>query len=329
MTNTNEITSPRESISIRDIGNLSIVELLVLQKLMRHGRPVVRHLLFNEISQFLRSEQKKVANLINLNDLPAGAQKFYRFLKSKKKFSSSSFYYSLDNLESKGLVKFNYDNKDRVVSVEATKYTEILNSTVLKHIIKFGLLEAGQNRILPDIIKEAIKLVERKKFGTMLYVWFNDVIDVEFVNALSKITDNLFLLSKKEVFENGIKFGLNNVQYSALFNDTIRESDNFFDAVIIPLYHKSDNLYDISSKTILKEAVRITKNNGIVIIYGFLPIPDINHGILNVFIKWVKNIYNDVIFYTEEEFKNELLGAGVKEVDIFTHKGQLFGIGRK
>ncbi|MFX1325845.1 MAG: hypothetical protein ACFE8N_12905, partial [Promethearchaeota archaeon] len=112
-----------EGISIRDIGNLSIVELLVLQKLLRHGKPVVRHILYNEISQFLIREQKKVADSINLNDLPDGAQKFHRFLKSKKKFSSSSFYYSLDNLESKGLVKFNYDDKNRIETVQATKYT--------------------------------------------------------------------------------------------------------------------------------------------------------------------------------------------------------------
>ena len=81
MPDTNEITSQIESISIRDIGNLSIVELLVLQKLLRHGRPVVRHILFNEVSQFLISEQKKVANSINLKDLPVGAQKFHKFLK--------------------------------------------------------------------------------------------------------------------------------------------------------------------------------------------------------------------------------------------------------
>jgi hypothetical protein len=329
MTSKNEDSLKIDAISIRDIGNLSIVELLMLQKLLRHRKPVVRHILFNEISQFLRSEQEKVMDLINLHDPPPGAQKFYRFLKSEKKFSSSSFYHSLDNLESKGLVKFNYDDKNKVVSVEATNYTEILNSTVLKHIIKFGLFEAEQNRILPNVIKEAIKLIERKKIGTMLYVWFSDIIDVEFVNTISMITDNLFLLSKKEVFENGIKFGLTNVHYSTLFNDIIRESDNFFDVVIISHYNKNDNLNGISRKTILKEAVRITKDNGIVIIYGFLPIPDINHGILNVFIKWVKNIYQDVIFFTEEQFKNELLNVGMQEVDVFTHKGHLFAIGKK
>lgn len=318
-----------EGISIKDIGNLSIVELLVLQKLLRHGKPVVRHILYNEISQFLIREQKIVADSINLNDLPDSAQKFHRFLKSKKKFSSSSFYYSLDNLESKGLVKFNYDDKNRVETVEATRYTEILNNTVLKHIIKNGLLVPEQDNFLTIILKEAIRLIDPKKYGTLLFIWFRDFIDAEHVKEFSTVTDNLFILSKKITFDNAVKYGLDNVQYSALFNNTIRESDNFFDAVIVPHHFEDVKIGGITKKNILKEAFRVVNSSGVVIIHGFIPIPNINHGILNIFVKWVKEIYRGVNFYTEEEFKKELVDAGAKTAEAFVYKGHLFGIGRK
>jgi hypothetical protein len=329
MPDTDEITSQIESISIRDIGNLSIVELLVLQKLMRHGRPVVRHILFNEVSQFLLREQGKVANSLDFKDLPVGAQKFNQFLKSKKKFSSSSFYYSLDNLEGKGLVKFNKDKNNRVESVEATRYTEVLNSTVLKHIIKFGILVPEQDRFLTEIIKEAIKLIEDKKFGTILYIWFREFIIPEFMKVLSAMTENLFILSREKIFENATKLGLNNVQPTALFNGTIRESDNFFDAVIVPYHYKDESVLGITKQQILKEVFRITKSSGVVIIHGFVPIPNIDHGILNIFTKWVKEIYKGLVFYTEEEFQNELLNAGAKKTETFLYKGHLFGVGRK
>jgi hypothetical protein len=329
MPDTNEITSQIESISIRDIGNLSIVELLVLQKLMRHGRPVVRHILFNEVSQFLLREQNKVANSLDFKDLPVGAQKFNQFLKSKKKFSSSSFYYSLDNLEGKGLVKFNKDKNNRVESVEATRYTEILNSTVLKHIIKFGILVPEQDRFLTEIIKEAIKLIEDKKFGNILYIWFREFIKPEFIKVFSAITENLFILSREKTFENATKFGLNDVQSTSLFNGTIRESDNFFDAVIVPYHYKDESVLGITKQQILKEAFRITKSNGVVIIHGFVPIPNIEHGILNIFTKWAKEIYKGLVFYTEEEFQNELLKAGANKTETFIYKGHLFGVGRK
>jgi hypothetical protein len=328
MTDINSI-SQLDGISIKSIGNLSIVELLMLQRLLRHGRPVVRHALYNEISRFLQSEQVKVAESIDFSDFPEGAENFMKFLKSKKKFSGSSFYNSLENLQNKGLVKFNYDSRDKVASVEATEYTRILNRTVLKHLVKFGLLDYEQNKTLPNIIKEALESVESKIFDTLLYVWFSDVMDVEFAKIFSMITSNLFILSTQEVYENVEKFRLENTQYSSLFDGTIRESDNFFDAVIIPYDHKNDNLYGISREKILKEAVRITKNNGHIVIYGYIPIPDINHGILNVFIKWIKEIYKDLSFYTEKEFKNKLFSAGVREAEVFVHQGLLFGIGNK
>jgi len=80
---------------------------------------------------------------------------------------------------------------------------------------------------------------------------------------------------------------------------------------------------------IIKEAFRIIKKSGVVIIHGYIDIPDIDHSYLNIFIKWVKNSYMEIVFYTEEEFKKELLDAGAKETEVFVYKGHLFGIGRK
>jgi len=328
MTDINSI-SQLNGISIKSIGNLSIVELLMLQRLLRYGRPVVRHALYNEISRFLQSEQVKVAESIDLPDFPEGTENFMKFLKSKKKFSSSSFYNSLENLQNKGLVKFNKDKNDRVESVEATKYTEVLNSTILKHLIKFGILVPEQDKFLTEIIEEAIKLVEDKKFGTMLYIWFRDFMKVEFMNTFSTITENLFILSREKTFENATKLGMNNIHHTALFNDTIRESDNFFDAVIIPYHFGDESMLGMTKRQILKEAIRITKSSGVVIIHGFVPIPNIDHGILNIFIKWVKEIYKGLVFYTEEEFKKELLNAGANKTETFQYKGHLFGVGRK
>ena len=135
-------------------------------------------------------------------------------------------------------------------------------------------------------------------------------------------------MSKKEAFESVAKFELNNIQYTALFNDTIRESDNFFDTVIIPYHYRNANLYGIDKKSLLREAVRITKNGGAVIIHGFLDFPAFDHPFFKIFLKQVKDIYAKVIFYTEEEFKKELVDAGAKKIDIVIDKGHLFGIGR-
>ena len=320
---------PMKSISIKDIVNLSIVDMVMLQLLSKHEKPVVRHILYNEISQFLTREKQRVAKSTKFNIESDGGKKFQGFLQTNKKFSSSSLYYSLDNLESKGLVKFNYDDRNRVESVEATQYTEILINTILKHILKFGLIEAEQNKYLPGIIKEVVEEKEKKHFGTMLYIWFSNFINVKCINTFSTITDNLFVLSKEEAFENVSKLGLKNVQNSSLFNNTIRESDNFFDGIIIPYHFSSANLEGVAKSDILKEAFRIIKNDGVVIIHGYTKIPDIDHAFFNIFTKWVNDIYKDIVFYTEEEFQNELVVAGAKDTKAYVYKGHLFGVGNK
>ncbi len=329
MTKQDEKSTHLESISIKDIANLSIVDMVMLQLLLKHEKPVVRHTLYNEISQFLTREKQKVAKSTKFNNGPAGAKEFQDFLQMNKKFSSSSLYYSLDNLESKGLVKFNYDKKDKIESVEATHYTEILINTILKHIIKFGLIEAEQNKYLPGIIKEVVEEKENKHFGTMLYIWFSNFINPKCINTFSTITDNLFVLSKEEAFENVSKLGLKNVQNSSLFNNTIRESDNFFDGIIIPYHFRSANLDGVTKSDILKEAFRIIKSDGVVIIHGYTKIPDIDHAFFNIFTKWVNDIYKDIVFYTEEEFQNELIAAGAKDTKVYVYKGHLFGVGNK
>ena len=334
MPDQNENKTPMDSFSIKDIVNLSIVDMVMLQLLLKHTKPVVRHILYNEISQFLSKEKQKVAESTDFSDIPAGAEKFQKFLQTNKKFSSSSLYYSLDNLEKKGLVKFNYDKKNKVESVESTQYTEILINTILKHIIEFGLIEAEQSKFLPEIIKEVVEEkvlsdLEDKKFGTMLYIWFSNFINVKCINIFSTLTKNLFILSNKEAFENIYKLGLENVQNTSLFSNTIRESDNFFDGVFIPYHFRKTNFKDVSKESILSEAFRIVKENGVVIIHSYTNVPDIDHAFLNIFTKWVKYIYTDIEFYSEEGFKDELLKAGAKEAEVFVYKGHLFGIGRK
>jgi len=212
MTKQEEKSPPIESISIKHIANLSIVDMVMLQLLLKHEKPIVRHILYNEITQFLTRERKKVVKAIEFDNKTAGAEEFQNWLQKPTRFSSSSLYYSLDDLESKGLVKYNRDGNNKVISVEATQYTEILINTILKHIIKFGLIEAEQNKHLPGIIKEVVEEKENKHFGTMLYVWSNNFINIKCVNTFSAITDNLFVLSKEEAFETVSNLGLKNVQ---------------------------------------------------------------------------------------------------------------------
>jgi len=101
------------------------------------------------------------------------------------------------------------------------------------------------------------------------------------------------------------------------------------DAVVMPYHFKTTDLNGVTKKRILKEAFRITKENGVVVIHGYSDLPNIEHALLNIYIKWVKTVYTDIDTSSEEKFKEELLNAGAKEAKVFVYKGHLFGIGLK
>ena len=162
-----------------------------------------------------------------------------------------------------------------------------------------------------------------------MYIWFSDLINAKCIDLFSSLSDNLFVLSSPTAFENVLKVGIKNAQNTSIFSGTIRESDNFFDGVIIPYHFKYTNFDNISKGALLKEAFRVVKDNGVVIIHSYTEIPNINHAIFDIFVKWVENIYEELEFYTEQEFKKELFKAGAKEAEAFVYKGHLFGIGRK
>jgi Fe2+ or Zn2+ uptake regulation protein len=323
-----------DSISIKHIVNLSIVDMVMLQLLLKHEKPVVRHILYNEISQFLTREKQKVVKSIKFDSRSPGAREFKDLLNEDKKISTSSFYNSLKNLEGKGLVKSNRDENHKITSVEATQYTEVLINTISKHVIRFGLIEAEKNKIFPDIIKEVIENEilnpnKGKKAGTALYVSFGDDVNTKCIKNLFKTTDNLFLLLKKEIFEKISNIGLENIKNTSIFNNTIREPDNFFDIVIIPYHFKTTDIEDISKETILKEAFRIIKDDGVVLIHGYTELPNIEHALLSVYINWVKNVYIDTETSSETKFKELLLESGANQAKVFVYKGHLFGLGRK
>ena len=72
--------------------------MVMLQLLLKHEKPVVRHILYNEISQFLNREKQKVVKSIKFDTQSPGAKKFKALLENDKKFSTSSFYNRLKNL---------------------------------------------------------------------------------------------------------------------------------------------------------------------------------------------------------------------------------------
>ena len=97
----------------------------------------------------------------------------------------------------------------------------------------------------------------------------------------------------------------------------------------MPCNNEMDNIQGINRTKILKESLRVVNRKGIVIINGFLKIPNQELGILNIFDDWIKNNYSDITLYSRDDFRKILSEAGAKNIDLEVKNGILFGYGSK
>ena len=67
----------------------------------------------------------------------------------------------------------------------------------------------------------------------------------------------------------------------------------------------------------------------VVIINGFLQIPEKELGILNIFKNWIINNYGELNLFSKEDFKKELIKAGAVNIKFTVNNGILFGYGSK
>ncbi|MFX0071821.1 MAG: hypothetical protein ACFFAO_12090 [Candidatus Hermodarchaeota archaeon] len=314
--NENENSLPKaQLLNTRDVLNLSGIEMLTLEKLNKHKSPVVRYILYQEINQLVRQKKKDYSSTEDL---------FSNSLEEVN-LSTSSFYNSLKNLEKRGLVKFNYnkEKKKKIDSVESTSITlEALNIITQQHlrsvIDDFAFLKE-----LAQILLEKINL---PKVDTLLLVWLNDIIDFKFMNLFKELAQEVSILSDKEIYEDLEKMGLKNFNFSNMYKKVIREPNDFFGTAFISGYLRNMNFYGLSRVDLLKELVRITKKNGVIVFYGREELPITQ----NFYADEMLRIYGLTVkerIFSEKDLEKDLTDAGIKKYEVFNYKGLIVALG--
>lgn len=319
----NEIDETMLTYSIADFIDLSLVEVLTLQFLIRHSEPVVRHTLYLEVSQFLQSKSTALGS-IDPKKLSLSEKRYLQFLQNKKMLSTSSFYNNLSNLEKKGLIKSNLNKKGKVESIEITKLTSPLLELILQHFIRFGVrAEYPAMLNMRDLI---IKKLGKERFENILLVWLNDYIDLKLLRIAYDVTDSMFILAKNDFTGDLINSGMENVKFSSIYGEKIREPNEVFDIVFFPFYYRNVEISGLTNKDLLKEAARITKSQGTVIITAQSKPPKIKGELVSRVIEIYESANKDTI-YKLNEMKNDFNNAGISKTEIFDHAGDLIGIG--
>jgi hypothetical protein len=304
--------------TISDFADLSISEIIILQFLARYSEPVVRHVLFTEVKQFIEFREQE--SPIKLEDNPH-SHKFQEFITSPKKFSTGKFYYSLDKLEKRGLITYN--GTTGKVSINLTGYTTYIPKLLLKFLINNNVMETTEYR--ENFFKKFLDKVENQKFNRVLSIWLSEYVPLSILNQISSFSNEIYILSKNEINQSKPVTGKGKYRYSEIVGGLFRERENFFDATFIPVYKKTPKFYGMTRSKLLQEVMRVTKPNGYIILITVADFEMTDNIFINELIKLYKAALMNRI-YTYDDLFNEMNSNKLKSIDIFEHQGFLIGI---
>ena len=313
----NSSTTSLDALDIRNILNLSIIEITSLQILLQYHNPIVRYSLFEEINNYFNQESKKADQFNKITN------------KSHEKIqllSTSSFYNSLTNLEALNLISFNYDEKGKINSIEATPLASTAINLAYQNLMRIRAVD------IMEIVKNASDYIEkknpRKKPNNLALVVFPfHFLTYKILEYLSSQFEEVFLISKEETLKSFHNAGIVNINYSNVYNQQIfAPNDSFTEATIVS-YSKNIDFFGMTRTEVLKETVRIVQSGGIVTVVVRSQFGPSKNFIVNEFVELFRESVNDLIF-TEQELKKELVDAGLINLEIREYNGILLGIGQ-
>jgi len=303
--NKNNSNASSNGLNIKNIANLSIIEVISLQILLQYHKPIVRYSLFEEINNYLNQES----------------------LESEIQFlSTSSFYNSLTNLEALNLISFNYDDKGKVNTIEATPLAITAIDLIYQNLMRIRAVD------VIDIVKNASTYIEKrnpreKTSNLALVVFPYHFLNYKILDYLSNQFEEVFLISKEETLKSFHSAGIVSITYSNIHNKQIYAPNDSFSEATIVSYSKNIDFFGMTRKEVLKDIIRIVKPGGIVTVVVRSQFEPSKNFIVNEFINLFRNSIINLIF-TEDELKKDLIEAGLSNIDIRDYNGILLGIGQ-
>lgn len=285
-----------KKVNLDDIIDLSIVELYILNYLIRIAGSSVRFAVLNEINSQLKST----------------------------KVSRSSFYNSLDKLKNKGFVIIEDNLHGKGSTVKATE--------LAKEAIQTANIFSIWNNI--DLKKITLELLDNIKpklnvseIHSQLIVSCDNFASIEIIQILTQ-NYRSYLLSDSETYDTYLSHGLANIPQSRFEDDFIREPDNIFDQCIVYKYHHASYIFKHAIIDILKEIIRVVKPGGHIILLSFDNLPQTNNFILESIMEEL--LPTEILHSTNETtLEEDLSESGIlpENIRIENHRGYLIAIG--
>lgn len=278
--------SDKDSKLLLEMRKLSMVDVFILQHLLKYSEDTLRFKILEDMNSQLPKEYQ---------------------------MSPTKFYYSLDRLVEEGYIDIIDGGKKRSGKIRTKKKIQEIFKAYITNL-SYAHLDMGE--IMEDLVN---RFFAESKLDTvnnaLIFLDSQDtMIDSRKLKAFSNYMNHLYLLCSEKEFERYIGRNPNSLLYQTKTIDSkIREANDFFDVILI--LESVDRL----DKTLLVEAVRTLKKNGIVIISTMQPVSKIGHILAD---HALAAFHDDGSFEELKSYMFRLLDdIGLKNSKQFEHNG--------
>ena len=281
-------------LNLDDIIDLTVVELYILNFLVRIGGSAVRFAVFNELNAKL----------------------------TKNKVSRSSFYHSLTKLKNKGfvLIETNPVGKGSLVKASPLARAAVKRSNIFSIWSNIDL-----SQIALDISKQLVFDVDKKQ--TQIFLSFDETPNLDTISVITSLSNSTNILVDDDIIES-YRSRLLETPFSKFENDVIKEPNDYFDRGIISNYFPSSQIYGVQANDLLKEMVRVIKPGGDMIVICYNELPATNNIILDSI---MGDLFNEIVFHpaNPENIKEEFENLNLEIVNELNFKGYFVIMGKK
>ncbi|MFX0086687.1 MAG: hypothetical protein ACFFAU_13530, partial [Candidatus Hodarchaeota archaeon] len=151
-------------------------------------------------------------------------------------------------------------------------------------------------------------------------------LDVHVYPIIERYAKHLHVVAADDSFQKYILPYSSEIHQTKILSRKIREPDNDFDACYLSSYQTKKEFFNLSSMELLREAVRVTKSAGLVIVASLSTPKKVNHFIIDSFIELVAS--NPLIAtISKNEVSRDLTQVGLKNVSVTEFNGVILGFG--
>ena len=238
-------------IQLDDILTLNIYQMVILFLMSLQLTETVRYSLLQDINKFI---------------FPGA------------KLSPSSFYNTLNRLEKLGFIEITNGGKSRVKSIKGTHKIRQALEIISKYT---ALLSFNPDLIFGEFLPIFETFIKIGQVNQVLFIDLDEFFDLGFTTLLKEHSKEFFIVADDESFEKYQNRSSEKIFQSQILNGKIREPDNIFDVVFIADFHLKNDFYGLDEKSLIKEALRVTKTNGQIIILATEELPKTNNLLLD------------------------------------------------